>query len=163
MENPMTRNIFTAAARRGITSTLAALALAAALPQLAFAAGSDAGIWKIDPSKSTYKSGAVTLRIERVGAANPGTGKFVVVSNGSVYLVTGATAYDSKDLKLVAYGRMMKDGTAVLIGTNARSLDVCSFRCQGGRPDNRMTLSFKGVSAGEQHIRDMLAYEGQTE
>jgi len=67
------------------------------------------------------------------------------------------------DLKLVAYGRMMKDGTAVLIGTNARSLDVCSFRCQGGRPDNRMTLSFKGVSAGEQHIRDMLAYEGQTE
>ena len=148
---------FTAAAHRSVISTVAAFALAAALPQLALAASSDAGIWKVDPTKSSYRSGAVTLRIERVASDHPGTGKFIAVANGNVYLVTGATASDGKSFKLVDYSQMMKDGSAVLIGTNARSPDPCGIRCQGGLPESRLTLTFKGVSSGEQQIRDMLA------
>lgn len=153
------------AAGRGVISTLAALVLAAALPQLAFAAGigTSAGVWKIDPRKSTYTNGAVTLRIERVAGTNPDAGKFVVVSNGSVYLVTGASAYDAKAFRYVDYERMMRDGSAVLIGTNARSLDICNFKCQSGLPDNRMTLTFRGISSSDKQIKDMIAYDAQAE
>ena len=84
----------------------------------------------------------------------------VLVSKGSVYLMTGAAASDIKGVKQVDYTGMMRDGKAVLIGTNARSADLCGFRCQSGLPDNRVTLTFKAVEGKGPQINDMLALGG---
>jgi len=160
----MTRNTSTAAARRTLASTLAALVLAIAIPQIAFAAGSNVEIWKVDPAKSNFSSASATttLSIERVGAANPTAGRFIVISkNRSVYLVTGAAASDSKGVKPVDYTGMMRDGKAVLLGTNAQSADHCGFRCQSGLPDNRMTLTFKAANGAAPQINDTLASDGR--
>jgi hypothetical protein len=148
MEDPMTRSIATAA--------LTALLLATALPQAALAAHTD-GIWKIDAAKSSFNSRSATLSMERVSEATPGAGAFIVVSKGNVYLVTGATAYDSRGTQQVDYARMTTQGKAVLIGRNARSRDVCGFRCQGGLPEPKINLSFRPVSGADQHLSDMIA------
>ena len=153
----MTRNISTTT-RRTLTSTLAALVLAAALPQAGFAAASDAGIWKVEPAKSSFNSGNATLTIERAGAVNPTAGSFIVISKGSVYLVTGAAASDSKGVKPVDYARL-SEGRSVLIGTKAQSVDHCRFRCQMGLPDPRITMTFKVADGRAQQISDMLAYD----
>ena len=138
------------------TAALTALLLGAALPQAALAADSY-GIWKVDAAKSSFNSGSATLSIERVSDASPGAGTVIVVSKGNVYLVTGATAYDSRGIKQVDYARMATQGKAVLIGKNARSRDVCGFRCQGGLPEPKISLSFRPVSGADQHLNDMLA------
>ena len=156
----MSRNISTTA-RCTLTSTVAALVLAAALPQAGFAAASDVGIWKVDPAKSNFSSGNATLTIQRAGGVNPAAGSFIVISKGSVYLVTGAAASDGKGVQPVDYTKMSA-GKGVLIGTNARSADRCGFRCQIGLPDSRpMTLTFKAVDGAGKQINDMLAYDGQ--
>jgi hypothetical protein len=144
----MTRSIATAA--------LIALLLGAALPQAALAAHTD-GIWKIDPTKSSFSASSATHSMERVADAAPGAGGFIVVSNGNVYLVTGATAYESRGLQQTDYAHMATQGKAVLIGRNARSRDVCGFRCQGGLPEPKISLSFRPVSGADQHLNDMLA------
>jgi hypothetical protein len=151
----MTRFINTAA-RRTIVSTLAAFLLATAVPQAAVAASSD-GTWKVDAAKSSFGSGSATLSLERVADATPGAGGFIVVSKGNVYLVTGAIASDSRGLQQADYTRMATQGKAVLIGRNARSRDVCGFRCQGGLPEPKISLSFRPVSGADQHLNDMLA------
>ena len=138
-----------------------ALLSAAALPQAGFAANSDVGLWKIDPAHSKFNSGFATLTIERSQGVNPAAGSFVVISKGSVYLMTGAAASDITGVKLVDYTGMTRDGKAVLIGTNAHATDLCGFRCQSGLPDNRVTLTFKAVDGRGQQINDMLALNGQ--
>lgn len=156
----MTLSTFTA--RRTLFSALTVLVLAAALPQAGLAATtSDDGIWKVDAAKSNFSSGSATLTIERAGTVNPAAGSFIVISKGSVYLVTGATAYDSKGVQRVDYATMTREGKAVLIGTNARSTELCGFRCQGGLPEPRMTLSFRAVNGAGQQINDMLAEQKQ--
>jgi hypothetical protein len=150
----MTR--FSNAARHTLISALTAFALSAALPQMALAAGSD-GIWKIDAAKSNFSSGSATLSLRRVTQPTPGAGGFIVVNRGNVYLVTGATAYDSRDIQKVDYDLMATQGTAKLIGTAARSRDVCGFRCQSGLPESKITLSFKPVAGNGPHINEMLA------
>jgi hypothetical protein len=57
----------------------------------------------------------------------------------------------------VDYARMTAQGKAVLIGENARSRDVCGFRCQGGLPEPKISLSFQPVSGADRHLHDMLA------
>jgi len=143
---------------RTVVSALPALVLAAALPQAAMAANSD-GMWKINPAKSSFSSGSATLTIDRVAQANPGPGAFIVVTKGSVYLVTGATAYDGKGVQQVDDARVATQGRAVLIGRNVHSTDVCGFRCQGGLPEPRLTLTFRPVSGAEHHIGEMIAAE----
>ena len=138
------------------TAALTALLLGTALPQAALAADSD-GIWKVDAAKSSFNSGSATLSIERASEATPGAGAFIVVSQGNVYRVTGATAYDSRGIEQVDYARMATQGKAVLIGKKARSRDVCSFRCQGGLPEPKISLIFQPVSGAEQQLTDMLA------
>ena len=147
MEDHMTRFIATAA--------LATLLLGAGVPQAALAAQAN-GIWKVDAAKSSFNSGSATLSMERVSSAHSGGGALVVVSKGNVYLVTGATASDGRGIQRVDYARMM-EGKAVLIGKSAQSRDVCGFRCQGGLPEPRITLSFRPVSGAERHLNDMLA------
>ena len=124
-------NLSKTTARRTVTSTLAALVLAAALPQAGFAATSDDGTWKVDTAKSSFNSGHATLMLSRAAGVNPTAGAFIVISKGNVYRVTGAAAYDSKGVKPVDYAAMT-GGQAVLIGANARATDHCGFRCQAG-------------------------------
>jgi hypothetical protein len=138
------------------TAALTALLISTGLLHAAPAGNSD-GIWKVDAAKSSFNSGAATLSIERVSGPASGTGSFIVVSEENVYLVTGATAYDSRGARQVDYARMATQGTAVLIGKNARSRDVCSFRCQGGLPERKISLSFQPVNGADQHLTDMLA------
>ena len=141
---------------RTLVSTLGALILTAALPQAAFAATTDDGLWKVNPAKSSFGSGSATLAIERAASATPGTGSFIVVAKGSVYLVNRATA-TSNAIQPAEYARMKREGSAVLIGTNARSADPCGFRCQGGLSESRITLTFKPVDGAGKQINDMLA------
>ena len=158
----MTRNTFTAAARRTLVFTLTAAVFALALPGAGLAATtSDDGIWKVNPAKSSFRYGSATLTIERARAANPTAGSFIVISNGSVYRVTGATASDGKGVQQVDYARMATEGKAVLIGTKVRSTGLCGFRCQGGLPEPRMTLTFRAVIGAGQQINDMLAEQKQ--
>ena len=119
-EVPMTQFASTTTVRRTLVSTFGALILAAALPQAGLAATSDDGLWKINPAKSSFGSGSATLSIERVASANPGAGSFIVVAKGSVYLVKRASVGDSKGLQPADYARMTSEGSATLIGTNAK-------------------------------------------
>jgi hypothetical protein len=144
----MTRFLATAA----LTAVLVSTGLSHAAP-----VGNSDGIWKVDAAKSSFSSGSATLSIERVSQATSGAGAFIVVSEGNVYLVTGATASDGRDSRQVDYARMTTQGKAVLIGRNARSRDVCSFRCQGGLLESKISLSFQPVSGADQHLNDMLA------
>jgi hypothetical protein len=154
----MTQFASTTTVRRTLVSTFGALILAAALPQAGLAAAtSDDGLWKINPAKSSFGSGSATLSIERVASANPGAGSFIVVAKGSVYLVKRASVGDSKGLQPADYARMTSEGSATLIGTNAKSADACGFRCQGGLSESRMTLTFRAVEGASAQINDMLA------
>jgi len=148
----MTHFVNTTAARHTLISALTALALSAGLPQAALGATSD-GTWKVDAAKSSFSSGSAALSIERVTDGSSGAGSVIVVSKRNVYLVTGATAYDRRG----DYSRMATQGKAVLIGKDARSMDACGFRCQGGLPEAKMTLRFRPVAGADQHINDMLA------
>jgi hypothetical protein len=91
-------------------------------------------------------SGSVTLTIDRVSAAKPAAGKFIVISNRNVYLV--APASDTKG------------GESVLIGTNAHSTDYCGSTCQWG-PLGRLTMTFKPIDTAGSQINDMLASNAQ--
>ena len=142
----MTRKTFTTTTRLIATSALGALALAVALPQAGFAATPNGGIWKVNPATMKMASGSVTLTIERVSAAKPAAGKFIVISNRNVYLVAGSSD--------------TKDGESVLIGTNARSTDYCAARCQYA-PLGRLTMTFKPVDTAGSQINDMLASNAQ--
>jgi hypothetical protein len=154
----MTCNLSTAAARRTATFALVALALTAALPKAGFAATSEAGTWKVDPTKSKFAYGSATLNIHLVEGASPAAGEFIVVSKGNVYLMTGA-AGDSKDgAKPVDYTNMSA-AKGVLIGTNARTTNYC-LSCQYGAPQTSVTLTFKAVDATGKQINDMIAFGG---
>jgi hypothetical protein len=153
----MTRNTFTTTARRIATFALVALALTATLPQAGFAAISEAGTWKVDPTKSKFAFGSAALNIHRVEGASAVTGEFIVVSKGNVYLVTGAG--DSKGgAKPVDYSNMSA-AKGVLIGTNARTTDYC-LHCQYGVPQKSVTLTFRAVDATGKQINDMIAFGG---
>ena len=154
----MTR-IISSTARRIVTATFAALILTTAIPQAGSAAGSDAVLWRIDPAKSTFGSGVVTLSTKRADGVNAGAESFIVVSKGNVYLVKGAAAEVRNSLKQISYTNI-KDGSVVLIGTKARSLDYCGFRCIQGAVESTMTVTFKTVNASGKQINDMIALGG---
>ncbi len=155
----MTR-IISSTARRIVTATLAVLILTPAIPQAGLAAGSDAVLWRVDAAKSTFGSGVVTLSTARAGGVNTGAGSFIVISKGDVYLVKGAAAEVRNSLKQITYTNI-KDGSVVLIGTKARSLDYCGFRCIQGAVESTMTVTFKTVNATGKQINDMIAFGGQ--
>lgn len=155
----MTRTLSTTA-RSTVISALAALVLATGASQAGFAATQDAGVWRVNPATSKFGAGTATLSIQRAPSTNSAAGSFLVISTGNVYLVTGATASDAaKGVKLVDYNNK-KDGSAVLIGTHAKSSDPCGFRCMQGAAEPRMTITFKAISSEEQQIKDMLAFTG---
>jgi hypothetical protein len=136
----------------------AGIALAALLSAALSLPAHSAEIWKVDPAKSKFSSDTATLSIERDGQGlNPTAGKIIVISKGNVYLVTGAVAANSSSLKLADYSHM-KDGSAVLIGINARSEDPCGFRCMSGAPEPRRTVTFRTVNPSGQQVKDMFAY-----
>ena len=153
--------IISRAVRRTVISTLATLALATALPQAGLAAYSVSGIWKVDHEKSKFGSRSVTLTIEQVGTANPAPGNFIVVSNGSVYWVTGTTAHDRIDIQPANFARLTGEGKAVLIGTKPRATNHCGSNCQFGVVGPRMTLTFHAVRGAGQYLNNMLAQNKQ--
>jgi hypothetical protein len=151
-------NLSTTTARRTFSSTLAALVLAAAIPQAGFAATSYNGTWKVDTAHSKFSGGMAMLTLGRVEGTNPAAGAFIVISKGNVYRLTGAAASDTRGVRPVDYA-LMSEGRAVLIGTKAQSTDHCRFRCQSGLPDPRVTMTFQAVDGRAQQISDMLAYD----
>lgn len=159
----MTPNASTAAARRSVISTFAALALTAAFSHAGLAAPSDAGIWRVDPTKSKMREGYTTLAIERVQNSNPGAGKFIVISGQQVYLVTGPMAQNGSGVRPVDYTSMVRDGNAVLIGTGARAKEHCGFHCRAGLPEPKLTVTFRTAGGVQHHIEDMLAYNAEQE
>lgn len=143
---------------RLVVATLAAWALGAALPQTASAA-SDAGIWRVDASKSRVNERSATLTLHRVDGTNSAPGSFIVISGMGVYRMTGSHATDSAGLKPVDFANMTRTGEAVLIGTHPRSPDACAYKCRAGLPETTRTVTFKIVNSGQRQIRDMLAYD----
>ena len=69
-----------------------------------------------------------------------------MVSSGKVYLATDeATAATSASGSTPVEYRAWRGMKLVEIGNNVHSNAICSFRCQGGLPDNRpVTLTFSG-------------------
>jgi hypothetical protein len=135
----------------------------AMISQTALAQGTSlAGAWKIDPAKSNFSAGSASLSIARGGAGlEKAPGAFLVVSDaGNVYLATGAAMREAATagIKLTDYGRA-QTGKMLLIGTNARRDDVCSFRCQSGLMERSLTLRFNSVDGAEHLMGEMLAFK----
>src|SRR5262245_46490910 len=147
MEESM-KAITSNAVRRTVISTLAALVLAATVPQ----AGMAMSAWRVDGAKSNNRTGSVTLDIERVNTAGKAPGSFIVIANGNVYRVTGAAVDEAS---------RVDSRKAVLIGTRARATNHCGRDCQFGDLGPRMTLTFRAASGAGQQINEMLA-EGRT-
>jgi hypothetical protein len=131
--------------------------------QTALAQGTSlAGAWKIDPAKSNFSAGSASLSIARnESALGKAPGAFLVVSDdGNVYLATGADMHEATatGIKLTDYGRA-QTSKMVLVGTNARRDDVCSFRCQSGLMERNLTLRFNSVGSAEHLMGEMLAYK----
>jgi hypothetical protein len=153
MEDPMTHFVSTATARRTLVSTLAALVLAAALPQ----AGMAMTAWNVDAAKSNFRAGSVTLSIDQAGSASTAPGSFIVIANGNVYRVLEATADISNGVRPADYAHVMSGRKAILIGRNARAVNHCGSNCRFGVLGPRMTLTFRAVNGAGQEISDMLA------
>jgi hypothetical protein len=153
----MTRNLFTAAARRTVISTLATLVLATAFPQAAFAYSS-LDMWKVDSAKSSFnlgkasESNVMTIRKPATEAAGDPS-KLLVIADGKVYLATGEAAKDA------LAGKRIDPKKLVQIGRNARSGDYCGFECQGGFSERRRTLTF--TTQGGQEVDTVVASGGK--
>jgi hypothetical protein len=146
---------------RLITATVVALALGSALPQPGFAGPSETGLWKVETMHSNPNATA-TITLSRAKGTPSAADKFLAISGGGVYVVTGAAATNSRGLKPVDFSRMTQTGDAVLIGVQPRSKDHCGFECRSGLPERRLTVTFNFVKNGEQHMRDMIAAADET-
>ena len=147
--------------RYSAVAACAALFASASLPAQA------AELWRVNPAKSHVGTGSTTLVLERVtgdaahadanGAS--GTGAFIVISRGNVYVAeSGGVAGKASPLRAVDYPRW-RDMKFVQIGANAHSTDVCSFHCQAGLADDRMTIEFKSNGADmAKYMRNMVAF-----
>lgn len=141
---------------RLIAAAAVAVLLGSALPQAGFAAPSEIGLWKVDKARSNPNSTA-TITLSRAKGAPSAADKFLAISGGAVYVVTGASAANSSGLKPVDFSRMTQTGDAVLIGLQPRSNDLCGFACRAGLPERRLTITFNIVKNGEQQMKEMIA------
>ena len=146
----MIRNSFTKAAFIG---TL----IAAAFTGASFAQdGTVGGAWKIDSVH--FNKGWASVSVERQRTtANQSNGEFIVVDGENVYLATGmAMSNATKKADVAAAG-----GKLTLIGTNARRADFCTFKCQYGGQEQRLTLRFVSLDGAEQLMGEMVAYNSR--
>jgi hypothetical protein len=141
---------------RLIAATVIALVLGSAIPQPGVAAPSYAGLWKVETARSNPNSTA-TITLSRPKGGPSAADKFLAISGGAVYVVSGAAASNSRGLKPVDFSRMTETGDAVLIGLQPRSKDPCGFECRSGLPERRLTVTFSIVKNGEQQLKDMIA------
>jgi len=148
----------------------ARLALAVLLSATLALPAHAAEIWKVNFAKSKFSSGSNTLVLERDSGRTTAQGidakgtaagsSFLVISNGKLYMATdeGASNVDSSTgVRKVNYS-LWSHMKLVQIGGNVQSADHCGFRCQGGLPENHMTLTFtaNGIDPSGQ-MRDVLA------
>jgi hypothetical protein len=162
MEMPVMRTTNTRSAVR-IPGAVIAATLLATFSQTALAQGTSlAGAWKIDPAKSNFIAGSASLSIARdAPGMDKSSGPFLVVSDdGNVYLATAETMREaaSAGIKIAEYSRA-QSGKLLLIGTNARRDDICSFRCQSGLMERSLTLRFTSVDGAEHLMGEMLAFK----
>jgi len=143
----MIRTSFTKAALIGTV-------MAAAFAGASFAQeGTLGGMWKIDSAR--FNDGSASIAIERNSApASQGNGQFIVLDGRNVYLATGMAMNNATKMTDVAAA----GGKLVLIGTHARRVDFCSFKCQYGLPERRLTVRFDSVQGTEQLMGEMVAY-----
>lgn len=146
--------IISTAAHRIVIATVAALALATALPQAGFAAGAEAGLWKINPALSNADSRSSRLVIERVKEAEGTQGPFLVISRGNAYLATPAGTSGGVQPANYSAWKGMK---LTKIGTGVRAIDDCGSTCRFGQVSNRLKLTFRNVGAGAETMTNVLA------
>jgi len=139
------------AATRSFISALAALVLAALLPQAGFAKPpSDSAMWTVNLLKSKSGPNVNTLYIERnsgkATTQGPAASTFLVIYNGNAYLATAADSdvSFSNGVKTVDYMRW-RGMRLVQIGKNVQTTDYCGFRCQSGLPDTHRTLTYAPI------------------
>jgi hypothetical protein len=139
--------LFTSTTRR-IALSLAAFAVATALPQASFAAnGPEAGLWKVNTAKSRVGSDFSRLVIERVKATDGTAGAFLVINKGSAYLATptgssgGVQPVDDSTWKGMKLTK---------IGTGVRAIEDCTLQCQYGRIGNSLRVTFRNTAPAEQ-------------
>jgi hypothetical protein len=148
--------------RRTALSTLAAFALAAALPTAVSAQNTaKMDVWTVNMTKSTLGPASGTLVLEQQKppvdtAGYPASHSFLLVSNGKLYLATD-NASSGTGAKNAAYSRWTGMKLSQ-IGNEVKSGDVCGFRCQSGLTDRRpMTIVFKTTAATGDAMRDVNA------
>jgi len=118
--------------------------------------GAFSGAWKINAAG--FYDGQGTLSIERdINVAGHASGQFIVVEGSNVYLATGMDAH-AMSVNGAKVDAANGGGKLVLIGTHAHRGDFCSFKCQIGQPERKMTLRFSSVEGTEQLMGEMVAY-----
>jgi hypothetical protein len=140
--------------RRIVMSAVAALALTA-LPQAGFAAGTEAGLWKVNPALSKSDSRSSRLVIDRVKATDGSAGTLVVISKGRVYLATPA-ASSSSGVQAVDY-KAWNGMNLTQIGLGARAINHCGVDCRFGDVGDRLTVTFRNTGAGSEMMSNALA------
>jgi len=148
--------ISTVAARRIVISAVAALTLAVAFPNAGFAADTETGLWKINPTLSKSNPRSSSLVIERAKATDGTAGAFVVINSGNVYLATPATA--SSGVTAVEYGAW-KGMKLTQVGKGARAINDCGYGCRFGEVSDRLTVTFRNVGAGGEQMSNILALD----
>jgi hypothetical protein len=164
-------SLSTGVARRVVISSLSALVVLAALPQVGFAQSNpDVGTWKLDLAKSKYSPGpppkSATLTYSVLGQrlrlttdgidaeGKPTTGQIMQVNDGNAYPTTAipgsdASAYKRVNASTVSFTRMLAR-KVVQTGTRVVSAD-----------GKTMTITTTGVNAKGQQINDVAVYDKQ--
>jgi hypothetical protein len=149
----------TPTAQRNLVSTLAAIVLAAFVPQAGLAmSNSEAGLWKVTKQSMGPSSGRMVIeRVKKGEALNSGS-TFLVIRRGKAYLATPARVAGAGGATAVDYSAW-SDMKLEHIGTNVRAIDDCFSRCQHGFQGDRMTVTFHAVKKQAQPAPSIVALE----
>ena len=149
----------TPAVKRNVFSALAAVVLAAAIPQAGWAAPtSDTGLWKVTSQSIGPSSGRMVIERVRKGEAVNNGSTFVVIGKGKAYLAAPASIAGAGGATAVDYNTW-SEMKLEHIGTNVRAIDDCGSRCQHGFHGDRMTVTFRTVKKPGQPAPSVVALE----
>lgn len=145
--------------KRNVFSALAAVVLAAAIPQAGWAAPtSDLGLWKVTSQWIGPSSGKMVIERVRKGEAVNNGSTFVVISKGKAYLARPASIAGAGGATAVNYNTW-SNMKLEHIGTNIRAIVDCGTRCQHGFYGDRMTVTFRTVKKQAQPAPSVVAFE----
>jgi hypothetical protein len=151
----------TPTAKRNVISALAAVLLAAAVPQAGLAmTNSETGLWRVTKQTMGPNSGRMVIERVKKGEAVNNGGTFLVIRKGKAYLATPQSIAGAGGATAVNYSAW-SDMKLEHIGTNVRAVDDCFSRCQHGFQGDRMTVTFKTVKAAQPAAPGIVALEGK--